>query len=260
MHTIVNRADLRTVHDYVFVGEIALDAFDRPGRALVLGLGGGSLCKSFVHAGWRVDAVDIDPLVERVARDYFDLKPYHATVVTADARRFVARSATRWRLMFYDVFGSSSIPFHLVTREAFAEAKAHLEPGGILALNVEAVGWRHPLVGSLGATLRTQFAHVIALPIAEPPDRLGNLILLASDRPIDVPYERLGDPLIALADAYEHWRTVTRNHAWDNRFDPAAPGAPVLTDDKNPVDLWSEEINRVARQALHEQLGAGGGS
>jgi predicted membrane-bound spermidine synthase len=260
MHTIVRKDDLRTEHDYVVVGELALEAFERPGRVLVLGLGGGTLCKQFARAGWRVDAVDVDPWIERVAREHFELKPFHATVVVADARRFIARSPLRWNLVFYDAFGSSSIPFHLVTRESFAEAKAHLAPGGVLALNVESVGWHHPLVESLGRTLEAEFRYVTALPIAEPPNQLGNLILLASDRPIDIPYERLGDQVATLPDDYEHWRAVTRNHAWDNRFVPGTPTAPVLTDDKNPVDLWSEEINLVARRSLHAQLGSAGGS
>jgi hypothetical protein len=29
----------------------------------------------------------------------------------------------------------------------------------------------------------------------------------------------------------------------------------VLTDDKNPVDLWSEAINFEARKALHRESG-----
>ncbi len=259
MHTIVRRGDFATEHDYAVVGELALETFERPGKALLLGLGGGTLARTFHGAGWRVDAVDIDPAVEHVARDWFGLKPQHATIHTEDARRFLKRSKDAWQLVFYDAFGSGSIPFHLVTREAFAEAKRRLVPGGVVALNVEAVGWKHVLVRSLGATLRSQFAHVVALPIAEPPDQLGNVILLASDRPIDIPLERLGDPLVVLYDDYEHWRAVTRNHAWDNRFVPEAQGAPVLTDDRNPVDLWSEEINRVARHELHAQLGSDGG-
>ena len=43
-----------------------------------------------------------------------------------------------------------------------------------------------------------------------------------------------------------------RTHAWDNRFVPDITGVPVLTDDRNPVDLWSERINRAARRDLHE--------
>ncbi len=42
-----------------------------------------------------------------------------------------------------------------------------------------------------------------------------------------------------------------RHRAWDNRFVPEVGNAPVLTDDLNPVDLWSEQINLIARKGLH---------
>ena len=45
--------------------------------------------------------------------------------------------------------------------------------------------------------------------------------------------------------------TYHKNHAWDNRFEPDAEDALVLTDDLNPVDIWAERINREARLGLH---------
>ena len=177
--------------------------------------------------------------------------------VTINTEAGLRTTSERWDVIVFDAYGSSAIPFHLVTRECYAEAKARLEPGGVLALNVEAWGWHHPIVHSLASTLRTEFAHVVALPIAEPPTELGNVVLLASDREMSIPDAALGDPVQALVDPYEHWKVVTRRHAWDNRFEPvASPLAPVLTDDRNRVDLWAEEINRVARRQLHEVFGA----
>ncbi len=45
------------------------------------------------------------------------------------------------------------------------------------------------------------------------------------------------------------------NHAWDNRFEPGTEGARILTDDRNPVELWSEAVNLAERQELHRFLG-----
>jgi hypothetical protein len=180
------------------------------------------------------------------------LRPYHARVVHDDGRHYLATTDSTYDVIVIDAYGSGAIPFHLVTREAFALAKRRLAPGGVLALNVEAIGWHHPLVEALGATLRQSFAHVVALPIAEPPIRLGNLILLARDAPIDIPLERLGDSVASLIDEYDHWRVNLRNHGWDNRFEPGLRGAPVLTDDRNPIDLWAEQINFVARRELKD--------
>lgn len=154
--------------------------------------------------------------------------------------------------MFFDAFVSASIPFQLVTGEAFAEAKARLVPGGILLLNAEAVGWHDPLVHALVATLHTQFRTVYAMPTAEPEDQLGNVVLIASDRDLDVTSDQLGDPVSALSDGDEHFRVVSRHHAWENRYRPE--NGRVLTDDWNPADLRAEEINLVARRRLRALL------
>jgi hypothetical protein len=124
----------------------------------------------------------------------------------------------------------------------------------VLAVNVETMGWQDPLAHALAATLRTQFAHVWALPTAEPPDQLGNVVLMACDRDLDFTPEQLGDPVATLPDEDEHFRVVARMHAWYNRYDPRR--GRVLTDDWNPVDLRAEEINRAARSWIRRVLPA----
>jgi spermidine synthase len=256
VHSVVQLDRGETRHPYVVVAELACDLFEAPGEALLIGLGGGSAAKELTWRGWKVEAVEIDPVVTQVAQEHFGLEPLHARVRHADGRRFLRSSRARYDLVFLDAFGSSAIPFHLVTAEAFGLVRERLRRGGVVVVNLEARGWDHVLVRSVAATLRTHFPHVLALPIAEPPDRLGNLILLASDRALDIPDDVVGWPIDSLHDEYQHWRSLARRHAWDNRFTPRAEGAVVLTDERNPVDLWSEEINRGARQELHELFGA----
>jgi hypothetical protein len=176
-----------------------------------------------------------------------------------DGRRFLAESEETWDVIVFDAYGSGSIPFHLVTREVFEECGPRLVPGGLLLLNVEGRGWVDPIVASLAATVRGSLANVVALPTSEPPNTLGNIVLLATAREtVAFPAERLEHPYDAMlreGEGWFHWATIQRNHAWDNRFEPAAAGAVVLTDDLNPVDLWAEEINLVARRELHEFFG-----
>jgi spermidine synthase len=246
IHSIVNAATEAPHQSYVYAAELALDAFPKPGRAVLLGLGGGGWAGVAARRGWAVDAVEIDPDVPKLAAAFFNLKPIHARITIDDARRWLRSGDSRYDVIFFDAFGSSAVPFHLVTRECFAEAKARLAPGGILIVNIETVGWQDPLAHALFATLRTQFAHVWALPNAEPPDQLGNVILLGSDHDLDFTREQIGDPVATLPDEDEHFRVISRMHAWDNRYAPQR--GRVLTDDWNPVDLRAEEINRVARK------------
>ena len=248
VHTIFDAATEEPRQSYVFAAELAADVVGGRGRLLLVGLGGGGTAQVFSRRGWTIDAVEIDSCVVSLARRHFGLRPYHAEVFVADGRQYLRRTPRRYDVVFFDAFGSASIPFHLVTREAFAEAKGRLAPNGILVLNVETDGWQDPLAHAIVATLRTQFREVVALPTSEPPDALGNVVIMASDRPIDVPDEKLGDPVVALEDENEHFRVVARRHAWDNRYAPER--GRVLTDDWNPSDLRAEQINLAARRWL----------
>jgi len=243
-HTIVNTLDYESYFAYVHVVEVLRHILP-PGRMLLIGLGGGSIAKSFSRRGWEVDAVEIDPVVARVARRDFQLGESEAHLYLEDGRRFLVSNDRVYDAIVLDAFGSSSIPFHLTTSEAFGLMAEHLKPEGVLAINVVSEGWNDILVRSLAATLREHFAHVLALPIAEPPDTLGNLVLYASQRELELSMD-LPPTLDRTSDTYD------RNHAWDNRFEPDTAGAPVLTDDLNPVDLWAERINRLTRANLHE--------
>jgi spermidine synthase len=254
IHTIRVQPDGGALHPYAVVTDLAKLFFEEPGRLLLVGLGGGSVATSFAKDDWRVDAVEIDPEVVRIARDSFDLDD-RVQVHVRDGRRFVAKSEETWDVIVFDAYSSGSIPFHLVTREVFEECARRLAPGGLVFLNVEGRGWDDPIIASIGATLRTCFRSVVALPTSEPPNTLGNLVLIATDRErLEFEPRRLQHPYDVLrreGEGWNHWATVQRNHAWDNRFEPPV-GGPVLTDDLNPVDLWAEEINLVARRELHE--------
>ena len=254
IHTLVRTEDLAPRQEYVAVAELAAELSGPPGRALVVGLGGGALARVLTLDGWRVDAVEIDPGVAAAAREWFRWRPQYAAVHLDDGRRYLHAARDTFDAIVLDAFGSACVPFHLLTSEAFAEARARLRPGGVLALNLECVGWQDPLVRSVAATLGTRFRHVVALPIAEPPDRLGNLVLVASDREPAISDEALGDPVATLPDEQEHWRVVTRMHAWANRFHPT--GGRVLTDDWNPSDLRAEEINLASRRRVRTLLPA----
>ena len=251
VHTEVDAQTLDARSSYVDVLELAAGFYESPGRLLLVGLGGGSLVRQYARKGWSIDAVEIDPAVTRIARSYFGFDPSQTRVYHMDGREFLMEHNEVYDLIIVDAFGSSSIPFHLVTREAFAQFKCRLAPGGVIALNVIAVGWHDTLVHSLAATLNEEFSRVLVLPMAEPPDQLGNLILLASNRELALDWEP-PVPMDRFSPEYN------RAHAWDNRFVVDLAGVRVITDDLNPVDLWAEHINLATRKELHEYFGSRG--
>ena len=246
-HTVVDTMTWQSHFPYVNVMDLAKGFHVRPGRMLLIGLGGGSVAKSFNNDGWQVDAVEIDPEVVVVTRKHFGLSEPEAKIFEMDARQYLITHDTQYDLIVMDAFGSSSIPFHLVTTEAFNLVKSHLLPNGVVALNVETVGWDDIIVRSLSATMEKSWMHVTVFPIAEPPDQLGNVVLMAADRALTLAVD-LPVPMDRFSPEYD------RAHAWDNQFKARPEGAPVLTDDLNPIDIWAERVNNVARRELHSMF------
>jgi spermidine synthase len=119
-----------------------LDAH-RPPRAIgLLGLGIGTmLCYGQPGQKWTI--YEIDPLVERIARDkrhfrYFSdcLEPSAIELVHGDARRSLMIAPPRqFDLLVLDVFNSAAVPVHLLTREAFAIYEDRLRKHGLILVN-----------------------------------------------------------------------------------------------------------------------------
>lgn len=257
IHSIVNPTFLwETRYAYVLVMDINKNFFNRTGDMLLIGLGGGAIANSYSMDGWKVDAVEIDSVVTYAAIEYLGFRQDDCPVFHQDGRQFLITNKKKYDLIVMDAFGSSSIPFHLITKESFGLIADRLKPEGVFAINLVSIGWKSKIVESVAATLRQHFEQVIALPIHEPPNTLGNIIIIAANRVLEFPDDMLGHPVDYVdVDPYEHWVVVQRNHAWDNRFEPEISDAQILTDDRNPVDVWSEEINFRERKELHQFFG-----
>jgi spermidine synthase len=247
-HTIVDPATWESYFPYVAVMDLTKSFFDKPGKMLLIGLGGGSVVKNFASAGWAVDAVEIDPVVIEMAQQYFGLDASEGNCFQMDGRQFLLTHHEDYDVIAMDAFGSSSIPFHLVTEESFVLIASRLKPDGVLAINIEALGWHHILVRSLAATLKKSFSQVLALPTYQPSDGIGNIVLLASKEELRLKRELQRDYIDL---NYRLTPSYHQSHAWDYRYEPDTRHVPVLTDDLNPVDLWAEAINLTARRNLH---------
>ncbi len=112
-----------------------------PKSVLIIGLGGGTIPRALheLVPQARIDVVEIDPAVVKVARRYFDLgDSSDLNVIEADGRVQVKRALRErksYDLIMLDAFDHEYIPEHLLTQEFLKEVKALLAPGGVLAAN-----------------------------------------------------------------------------------------------------------------------------
>ncbi len=121
--------------------------YGRNERVLVLGAGTGNDVAAALRAGARhVDAVEIDPVILRLGLELHPEHPYDDPRVTLWNRE--GRSFLRTRAEPYDKIVLGYVDSHslfsamssvrldnfIYTRDAFQEMKAHLAPGGVLAV------------------------------------------------------------------------------------------------------------------------------
>jgi SAM-dependent methyltransferase len=108
-------------------------------RVGVIGLGTGTVA-AYGNAGDAVLFYEINPLVERLARHWFTFlhgSPAHIEVILGDARlSLAAEKPQHFNVIVVDAFSGDAIPVHLLTREALALYRKHLQPGGVVVFHV----------------------------------------------------------------------------------------------------------------------------
>jgi spermidine synthase len=165
---------------YTKVAFVGLALTREPSRILVVGLGGGTmpmfLRKYYPNA--HIDAVDIDPEVVHVAREYFGFKEdERLRAHVGDGRQFVERAREPYDVIFLDAFGTRNVPPHLATIEFMRAVRKAVKPTGVVVGNVWGRG-ANPLYDSMVRTYQEAFDELYIL------DVLGtsNKILLALPR------------------------------------------------------------------------------
>jgi spermidine synthase len=178
-------------HVYARTSLAILDSLGaRPDRALVLGGAALTLPVALVERapGTRVDVVEIDPGVTALADAYFEYgkKDRSAiTVVHDDARVFLRRTGGAYDLLYLDVFDHLlTVPWTMVTEEAFADMASRLAPRGVFMANVLSPlqGPGAEFLARLRATLETAFGDV-RVYLTDPSTDRGatqNLVVVAT--------------------------------------------------------------------------------
>jgi predicted membrane-bound spermidine synthase len=245
-HSVVDPTSWNSYTYYNFMMDM-LRGFHEPGDLLLIGLGGGSYAKSSTRNGWKVDALEIDPAVIDLAKEYFGLQPEDAQVFCVDGRRYLVDTEKQYDVIAMDAFGSSLIPFHLMTVEFFELVKRRLKPNGIFLINVVVLVKDDPLVGPLTATLKSQFRHVWGVPMFHQASRTTNIVFFVSDTEYRSPVDEI------VATRYDGV-ILKSSTVFDQRIVPHSDPSQILTDDRSTADIVSEKINLAMRRELHSRL------
>jgi spermidine synthase len=212
-------------------------------RVLMVGLGGGSTQMAFEHyyTNTVIDSVEIDPVVVRVAKQFFRYRESpRQRIFTEDGRLFLRRTTNTYDLIILDAYTQgrygSSIPQHLATKEFFEIVKKRLSTNGVVAYNVigSMSGWHADVVGAIYRTLQTSFPQVYSFPARNS----ANVVLIATRAEFRPSLSALRERVAYLirngriqlpgfADRVEAMQTLPPRNIGR---------VPVLTDDYAPIE------------------------
>ncbi len=234
------------------------DAGGKPfGQVLIIGAGSGNdVSRALAWGAERVDAVEIDPVIQRIGkRDHPD-RPYddpRVFVNLNDGRNFLKQGNKQYDLIVYALvdslvlhsgYSNIRLESYLFTKQAMDDVRKRLRPGGLFVMyNYFRQGW---IVARLQNSVRAAFGNdalVLNLPSRDrlnPDDNLGGdfTMLLAGDNR-------------AIRDAFathpEYWLRLRGpfDHRTMNGFESPSPGER---------DAWRSQPPDVREQSEWKQF------
>ena len=220
-------------------------AYARQVRSMLeIGSGGGRTAW-YLHKylpDVSITTVELDPVVADLARKHFGIRDEkNFEIVTRDGRLYLRENRTkRFDVIMIDAYRGPFVPFHLLTKEFYAAAKAQLHSGGVLVQNVEPTTM---LFDSATKTIQSVFANVEFFHAD------GNVVTVAYDGP-----PRSRDALLAVATQrqksagfrYDLGAMLSKRRLLADDPGTISQDAKVLTDDFAPVEALKaiEKHNR----------------
>lgn len=172
---ILKRDPAQLQYDYTRAMLIPLLYMDNPKRALLLGLGAGSMahCLKQHYPQMKITAVELRATVIDIAQRYFQLMPSKKLQLVADnALNFLQQQEPqKAELILSDLYGADDVDYSQLSADYLDLCLHHLHPQGWLVLNC----WQHH---------RNQRDWINALNerfgyIAECTTQAGNWVILA---------------------------------------------------------------------------------
>lgn len=154
----------------------------RPKQILMLG-GGAFTLPQYVAERLpdsRIDVVEIDPELERISEHYFHYNhPSNVRLIFDDARTYVNQMTAQYDAIVVDVYGDSSIPFSLMTREFAHNLAARTSDSGVVYVNLVAgmIGPCRAVFAAVDSAYRSQFSAVAYTNESAMPERWANHIV-----------------------------------------------------------------------------------
>lgn len=155
---------------------------------LIVGLGGGGMIHFLraVDPQVKIDAVEIDPLVVKIADQSFGVRSgENVNIVAADGLQFIADATKQYDVIYMDAFlkpsadtDATGVPLALRTQQFYQQMQTKLKPGGVAAFNINP----HPQMQDDLQAIAAAFPQMYEFPLS----RRDGTVVLASTDPVRV--------------------------------------------------------------------------
>ncbi len=231
-------------YDYALAAPLMAGiAEDKPGDILILGLGTGTFAKycSEYFPGCSIEGVEIDEKIANLATEYFEL-PDSVQVSVYDGRSYLAASDKKYDVIMVDAYQDITIPFQMSSKEFFTEVADHLNPYGVMVVNMNMKSSSKDSINDyLCDTMSSVFQYVYTAPV-----RGGtNCEVFAFQNPEVMETFDQGKSSLTDTELSDMMETVS------SELSLRESGDLILTDDKAPVELLGM---RVLDEIIGEEL------
>ncbi len=104
-------------------------------KILCLGLGGGTLHNYLADKGFSITTCEFDQNIIDASNSLFNLSP-RINVANEDARHFMRTEVNNYNVIISDLYKGEQPPEHCYTFQAFQDLYKHLEPNGVIIMNL----------------------------------------------------------------------------------------------------------------------------
>jgi spermidine synthase len=113
---------------------------DKADSALILGMGTGTYARQLrqYYPKMSIQGVEIDQSITNLAGKYFD-EPSNIPVSTYDGRAWLEASDEKFDVIMVDAYQDITIPFQMSSQEFFSSVRQHLNPGGVMVVNMNMI-------------------------------------------------------------------------------------------------------------------------
>jgi spermidine synthase len=193
---------------YTQVMLLALVWTPAPQRILLIGLGGGRLQMVLHHylESTTLYTVEIDPIVVEVAGRFFGIAPdERQQIIVKDGREYLRSMPAEapYDMILLDAYQASGIPFHLRTREFYAECYSALRTRGVVATNLQRAT---PLYEAALKTFLVSFSYTAVFPV------LGGNVVVIGTNAAPLGFQEICDRARTLQSHYG-WQFSLPEHA-----------------------------------------------